>query len=105
MIAANYLRGDVALSHWEDLAADQAFVIDVREPKELKNGQFEGAVNIPVGELRSRLDELPRDQEIYCYCGVGQRSYYANRILLQKGFQVSNLSGGYLTYKSLEKKK
>jgi rhodanese-related sulfurtransferase len=55
------------------------------------------AVNIPLGELRSRLDELPRDKVINVFCRSGQRSYYATRILLQNGFKVKNVSGGMLS--------
>jgi len=55
-----------------------------------------GAVNIPLGELRSRLSELPRDREIFLICRSAQRAYYATRILLQNGFKARNLSGGML---------
>ena len=56
-----------------------------------------GAVNIPLGELRTRIEELPRDREIMVICRSGQRAYYAMRILLQKGFKVRNLAGGMLS--------
>ena len=56
-----------------------------------------GAVNIPLGQLRARLGELPRDREILVICRSGQRAYYATRILLQHGFQARNLSGGFLS--------
>ena len=52
-----------------------------------------------MGELRARLDELPRDREIWVHCGVGQTSYNAVRLLGQHGFQVRNLSGGITSYK------
>ena len=55
---------------------------------------LEGAVNIPHGKLRARLDELPRDKTIHVFCRPGQRSYYATRMLLQNGFDVKNISGG-----------
>jgi rhodanese-related sulfurtransferase len=55
------------------------------------------AVNIPLPELRSRLEELPRDKEINVFCRSGQRSYFATRILLQNGFKVRNISGGMLS--------
>ena len=55
-------------------------------------------MNIPVDELRCRLDELPRDREIAAYCQVGQRGYLATRILLQAGFPAANIGGGYKTY-------
>ncbi len=102
-VAANIMRGDVEVAHWENLpeqpAANQGpLVLDVRTPREHTQGAVPGAVNIPLGELRSRLDELPRDREIWVHCGVGQRSYYAVRILRQHGFQARNLSGGMRSY-------
>jgi rhodanese-related sulfurtransferase len=73
-------------------------VLDVREPDEYAAGHIDGAINLPLGQLRQRLGELPRDREIWVNCAVGQRSYYALRLLAQNGFAVRNLSGGYLTW-------
>jgi NADPH-dependent 2,4-dienoyl-CoA reductase/sulfur reductase-like enzyme/rhodanese-related sulfurtransferase len=102
MIAANFLRGDLPITPWEKLPEKtDAFVLDVREPLEFAAGQIDGAVNIPLGELRQRLHELPRDREILVCCGVGQRAYYAVRVLLQHGFKASDLSGGLRTYNHL----
>jgi NADPH-dependent 2,4-dienoyl-CoA reductase/sulfur reductase-like enzyme/rhodanese-related sulfurtransferase len=98
MVAANVVRGDVPLAHWGNVEGADALVVDVREPLEFAGGHVEGAVNFPLGQLRSRLAELPRDRTILPYCGVGQRSYYATRILIQNGFRVRNLSGGFTTY-------
>jgi rhodanese-related sulfurtransferase len=56
-----------------------------------------GALNIPLGQLRQRLSELPRDREIHVICRSGQRAYYATRILLQHGFKAKNISGGMLS--------
>ncbi|MGZ4834929.1 MAG: rhodanese-like domain-containing protein, partial [Terriglobales bacterium] len=67
-------------------------------PAEFLAGHIEGAVNVPLPQIRDRLNELPHDREIWLYCGVGQRSYYASRILLQDGFKVRNLPGGFKTY-------
>jgi len=94
MVAADVLRGDMPLSHWDSL--DGAFVLDVREPVELAVESVPGAVNIPLGQLRARLGELPRDREIHVLCRSGQRAYYATRILLQNGFKARNISGGML---------
>jgi NADPH-dependent 2,4-dienoyl-CoA reductase/sulfur reductase-like enzyme/rhodanese-related sulfurtransferase len=99
MIAANVLRGDVSLAAWEELPDTRSLVVDVRQPEEFAAGHIAGAINLPLPELRSRLQELPREQEIWVHCGVGQRSYYAARILRQKGFTVRNLSGGFTTYR------
>jgi NADPH-dependent 2,4-dienoyl-CoA reductase/sulfur reductase-like enzyme/rhodanese-related sulfurtransferase len=101
MIAANVLRGDKPLAPW-DVPADGALYLDVREPAEFARGHLPGAVNIPLGQLRDRLGELPRDREIRVNCGVGQRSYYAVRILRQKGFDARNLSGGYQTWQAFQ---
>jgi NADPH-dependent 2,4-dienoyl-CoA reductase/sulfur reductase-like enzyme/rhodanese-related sulfurtransferase len=98
MIAANVLRGDAPLARWEELSSDSAVVLDVRDGKEFEQGHIEGAINIPLPQLRQRLAELPRDGEILVNCGVGQRSYYALRILLQHGFAARNLPGGFTTY-------
>ena len=95
MIAADVLNGDMPLTHWD--SADGAFLLDVREPVELAVESVPGAVNIPMGQLRSRLGELPRDREIHVICRSAQRAYYATRILLQNGFKARNISGGMMS--------
>jgi NADPH-dependent 2,4-dienoyl-CoA reductase/sulfur reductase-like enzyme/rhodanese-related sulfurtransferase len=95
MVAANVLRGDMPLSHWNSL--DGAFLLDVREPVELVVENVPGAVNIPLGQLRTRIGELPRDREIHVICRSAQRAYYATRILVQNGFKARNISGGMLS--------
>ena len=96
MVAAGVLRADMPVSHWETL--DDGFVLDVREKPELAVEQIAGAVNIPLGDLRGRLDELPRDRAIHVVCRSGQRAYYATRLLLQNGFDASVVSGGMLSH-------
>jgi NADPH-dependent 2,4-dienoyl-CoA reductase/sulfur reductase-like enzyme/rhodanese-related sulfurtransferase len=98
MIANNVMRGDLELAPWAELESQQPFVLDVREPQEFQAGTVPGAVNIPLDQLRSRMDELPQGREIWVTCKVGQRAYYACRILAQHGFRARNLSGGYSTY-------
>jgi NADPH-dependent 2,4-dienoyl-CoA reductase/sulfur reductase-like enzyme/rhodanese-related sulfurtransferase len=95
MIAADVLRGDMPLSHWG--TAKGGFLLDVRDPEELAVEDAEGAVNIPLAELRTRLDELPRDREIHVICRSGGRAYYATRILRQNGFEARTISGGLLS--------
>jgi NADPH-dependent 2,4-dienoyl-CoA reductase/sulfur reductase-like enzyme/rhodanese-related sulfurtransferase len=95
MVAADVLRGDMPLAHWND--TNGAFILDVREPVELSVENVPGAVNIPLGKLRARLNELPRDREINVICRSGQRAYLATRILLQNGFKAKNVSGGMLS--------
>jgi len=95
MVAADVLRGDMPISHWHEMG--EGVILDVREPFELAVEDVEGAVNIPLGQLRARLDELPRDKTIQVICRSGQRAYYATRLLLQLGFDARNMSGGMLS--------
>lgn len=102
MIAANALRDDAPLVHWEQLAERNGqLLLDVRNVSEFETGHLDGAVNIPLSELRDRLKELNPDQEIWVYCQVGQRAYYATRVLRQHGFDAANLSGGVKTYEAV----
>jgi len=96
MVGAGVLRGDMPLGHWE--STGDAFLLDVRQKPELAVEQVPGAVNIPLHELRQRLDELPHDREILVICRSGQRAYYATRLLLQKGFDARVVSGGMLSH-------
>src|SRR5215469_8267083 len=70
-------------------------------PVRSDNGVASGRTFAPVGPIRQRLGELPRDREVWLYCGVGQRAYYATRTLLQHGYKVRNLPGGWRTYLDL----
>ena len=95
MVAADVLRGDMPLSHWS--SAKTGFLLDVRDQGELAVENIPEAFNIPLGQLRTRLGELPRDREIHVICRSGQRAYLATRILLQNGFKAKNVSGGMLS--------
>ncbi|MHC4616521.1 MAG: CoA-disulfide reductase [Planctomycetota bacterium] len=97
--AANILDGTIEAKHFDELG-DEDYILDVRTPGEVARGALPGAANIPVDELRGRLDELPKDKTIHPYCGVGLRSYIACRILSQNGFAAKNLPGGYMTYRA-----
>jgi NADPH-dependent 2,4-dienoyl-CoA reductase/sulfur reductase-like enzyme/rhodanese-related sulfurtransferase len=94
MVAADVLRGDMPLVHWDHAAG--GLLLDVREPTELAVENVPEAQNIPIGQLRARLSELPRDREIHVICRSGQRAYIATRILLQNGFTARTVSGGML---------
>ncbi len=96
MVASGVLRGDMPLSHWD--SAKDGFLLDVREKVELAVEHVPEAVNIPLGELRSRLEELPRDREILVICRSGQRAYTATRCLIQHGFKARTISGGMLSH-------
>lgn len=103
-VAANALRGDAKLCHVEDMKkpTDNQKLLDVRTPEEVAAGTIPGAKNIPVDDLRERLDELSKDKEYLVFCRVGLRGYLACRILQQNGFNCRNLTGGYTTYQRVE---
>jgi NADPH-dependent 2,4-dienoyl-CoA reductase/sulfur reductase-like enzyme/rhodanese-related sulfurtransferase len=101
MLARNVLCGDMPLAPWEGLSSTGALLLDVREPGEFERGHIPGALNVPLGTLRQSYETLPRQREIWLYCTVGQRAYYATRFLAQKGFAARNLSGGYTTFAAM----
>jgi NADPH-dependent 2,4-dienoyl-CoA reductase/sulfur reductase-like enzyme/rhodanese-related sulfurtransferase len=98
MIASNVLDGDSRVAQ-ADALPEGARLLDVREPDEFAAGTIPGAVNIPLESLRDRLAELDPAAPITVFCQVGLRGYVAERILRQRGFDASNLSGGYTTWK------
>jgi rhodanese-related sulfurtransferase len=100
MVAANHLRGGLPLADWNGLDSTDALLLDVRSEGEYRRGHAPQAVNIPLEELRRRLGELSKEREIWLVCGVGQRAYYAIRILMQNGFKVKVLSGGMQTFRT-----
>ena len=101
MAAQNARAGLVESVHWHELAGfdpAESLVLDVRDAKERDGGAIPGSVHIPLGELRHRLAELPKDKLILAHCASGQRSYNACRLLSQHGFRCRNLSGSYKTW-------
>ncbi len=104
-MAQDILDGLVCAATWEEVEAAGkagAFLLDVCTPAEFALYGIPGAVNIPLSELRERIEEIPRDRKVIVYCTLGQRSYYAARILTAHGFRnVSNLSGGYATWQAV----
>jgi rhodanese-related sulfurtransferase len=102
-VAGGLLRGEHPQVDVEALLAappdGRPFVLDVRTTEEYAEGHLPDAVNIPIDDLRSRLDEIPRDRNIAAYCQVGQRGYLATRILRQAGLPAANIGGGYTTYR------
>lgn len=87
----------VMFTQVRELVEGGAFFLDVREAEEYALGHIKGAINLPLSQLRSRLDELPRDKPIYVHCRSGQRSYNAVRALMQSGFsRVYNVAGSFL---------
>jgi NADPH-dependent 2,4-dienoyl-CoA reductase/sulfur reductase-like enzyme/peroxiredoxin family protein/rhodanese-related sulfurtransferase/TusA-related sulfurtransferase len=100
-VAANVLRNDMQVITWDEvnkLDRNQNFILDVRNPEELTLGMIDGAVNIPLPELRRRYNEIPKNRRVVVYCQVGQRGYFATRFLKQMGYDVANLTGGFKTY-------
>lgn len=100
MVASNVLRGDHPICYAEDVLKDKdaQFILDVRNQNEVGElGQVEGAVTIPLPDLRDRLVELPKDRPIAVYCAVGLRGYLAALILKHHGFDVRNITGGHRT--------
>jgi NADPH-dependent 2,4-dienoyl-CoA reductase/sulfur reductase-like enzyme/peroxiredoxin family protein/rhodanese-related sulfurtransferase/TusA-related sulfurtransferase len=101
-VASNIVRGDVNAWYPEDYPAktEGATVIDVRAPLEFDTWHVPGAVNIPLGQLRTRAGDLDANKPVRVYCAVGFRSYLAYRILKQRGFRdVATLSGGSKTFR------
>ena len=103
-VAGNILCGKMTPLYWRELKeADlkKVTLVDVRTADEYGLGHIEGAVNVPLDEMRERLSEIPSDRPVYLYCGVGLRGYLASNILRQNGFaDVRNLVGGIRTYNS-----
>jgi NADPH-dependent 2,4-dienoyl-CoA reductase/sulfur reductase-like enzyme/rhodanese-related sulfurtransferase len=96
-VAGHIVRGDVATLSPEDWKPDGEFLLDVRENSEVaESGLLAKAVHIPLGELRDRFGEVPRDRRIVVYCQKGQRGYIAACALKGSGFEDAvNLRGGF----------
>ena len=101
-VAGNIVSGAMPVVLWsqvQQMDHKNILLLDVRTRDEFAFGAIPGSVNIPLEELRSRIDELSADKEIYIYCAIGLRGYLALKILTLRGFKnVRNLSGGYKTY-------
>lgn len=85
----------------EELAGKKDhMLIDVREPHEFRRRHINGAVNVPLSQLKQRIQEIPQDKKIFLYCQSGMRSKQAGRILAKQGFQnVAHLQGGIMAWK------
>ncbi|MDD4821190.1 MAG: FAD-dependent oxidoreductase [Bacteroidales bacterium] len=102
-VASNIISGAMPVIYWrelKDLDLQNVTLLDVRTPGEVAYGTIPGAINIPVDELRFRLNELPKDKPVIIFCAVGLRGYLALKILQPRGYQTRNLSGGYRLYKA-----
>ena len=98
----NISKGILKQWHLEDvdlLPRDGSVtLLDVRTVREYGNGHIEGFKNIPVDELRERLDEIEKDKPVYVICQSGLRSYIGTRILEGNGYKAYNFSGGFRFY-------
>lgn len=104
MNADNILRGLLKPAYFEDL--ENSYLIDVRQREIFEISTIEGAVNIPIAQLRNRINEVPRDKKVILFCNTGYTSYNASRILIQNGFNnVYSLCGGISLYKEFVKDK
>lgn len=104
-VAENIVSGKLKQFFWHDaenLPRDgSVFLLDTRTPFEVMQGKIDGFVNIPLDELRERLDEIPKDKPVYVHCHSGLRSYLACRILTGNGYDCYNLAGGWRLYESV----
>ena len=104
-VAENIVSGKLKQFFWHDvenLARDgSVFLLDTRTPYEVMYGKIDGFINIPLDELRERIDEIPKDKPVYVHCHSGLRSYLACRILIGNGYDCYNLAGGWRLYESV----
>lgn len=103
-VATNIMEGELEHIQWHEvdkIVSEGGLLIDVREPMEREFGFIEGSINIPLNDLRTKLDEIPKDKTVYVSCQVGLRGYLASRILKNNGYQVKNVDGGWKTYSSV----
>lgn len=101
-VACNILDGLAPTVYAESLPVD-AEILDVRTPSEFASGHIEGSFNIPLDDLRDRLDELDKSKKYVVTCAVGLRGYLATRILLGRGYDAVNLSGGFRIYSQMKR--
>jgi len=103
MAGQNVRAGYVRLAQWSEVATldpSRTVLLDVRTTEERQAGQLPGSIHIPLAELRARLGQLPKDREIIAHCQSGQRSYFACRLLEQRGYSARNLAGSFRTWKT-----
>ena len=104
MCADNILKGFFKPAFFEDV--EGSYLIDVRAKEVFETKTIQGAVNIPISEVRGRLDEIPKDRKVILFCNTGHTSYIAARILEQAGFNnVYSLTGGIVLYQEIKKDK
>lgn len=97
-MAENIKRDGLETVSWNE--TDKIGLIDVRTEDEYNIDHIQGAVNMPLNTLRENMGKLDKNKEYIVYCKVGQRGYNAQRILVNNGYKVKNLNGGFSIYKS-----
>ena len=101
-VAGNLLKGDLTEKSWnalDTLDETETIIVDLRTKVEIRKlGKIEPSIHIPLHELRSRLTSLDQNKNYLLYCAAGLRGYVGYRIMVQNGFKVSNLAGGFITY-------
>lgn len=106
--ASNIIEGTVKIIQWNEvdlLDKNTSVIVDVREEFELMTGKIENSINIPLGQLRERINEIPKNKKLYVTCQVGLRGYIGCRILEQNGYDATNIDGGIKTYLAMKKAK
>lgn len=104
MCADNVIRGLVKPAYYEDI--EGSYIVDVRIADSYNVKTINGAINIPLAQLRDRINEIPKDRKVVLVCDSGYTSYVASRVLIQNGFNnVFSLMGGMKLYKEIEKDK
>ena len=103
-VALNLMEGLSESIQWHEVkeaVANGKVILDVRNPSEIKQGQFKDSIQIPLNDLRCRIHELDQNQEYIISCHSGLRSYVAERLLKQAGFKAKNLDGAFSLYNTV----
>jgi CoA-disulfide reductase len=104
--ASNIVEGVIETIKWHEineLDKNTSVIIDVREDFEMVTGSLDNSIHIPLSELRNRINEIPRNKNIYATCQIGLRGYVACRILEQHGIRCKNIDGGIKTYLNVKR--
>lgn len=105
----NIANGTVKQWYYEDVDSlprdGSVTLLDTRTVLEYSCGHIDGFINIPVDELRERLDEIDKNKKVYVICQSGLRSYIASRILMGNGYDAYNFAGGFRFYSAIESDK
>ena len=108
-IIENLNTGLMKQFHWDEVDSlpkdDGVTMLDTRTVREYSRGHIDGFINIPVDDLRERLNEIDKDKPLYVMCQSGLRSYISCRILMQEGYDCYNFSGGYRFYERVNSEK